>query len=863
MRGLSPFLPSGRRTSCMLIVVYGLPASGKTTLCRALSTSPQFAENLSRSFNDACCFGIEGNPEGAVRHLCRRHVTIHHICFDAIEQDVLHAQAKSVQRPQGPVEAKREESSEHVPSGSFSCVAVCSDASPSSSSPHISSSFPASSSAPSSPHSSPSSSSPPLSSSSPSPSSPPLRSFFVTQGDGRGEQRDGNRRRRFPERRSASLDLSSGEPSKRAVEHAYVKETCNETLTEEQERDRDISCFDPGTWKRARQVAHVRIRDILERREVWYKRQAACEEEREEREEKGEEGEELNGNKGEEREEEGERGDTWGERRERRDLKERDEGHRGPPQKKAEAGVSLAAAASSLRFEEVTGNALGGSKRSEESRGNAHHRASSLESPCAASPPSALDAVASSPLLVLLVDDTMHLTSMRKKLFRLASQYRCAFHQVYLDVPLHHCLGRNALRFASARYSDKGEPARGREQKAQTRTKAKEASDTDAASEGGRTAAGSRAVQKGRLELCAKAEREKTLERKQSKDDRRTENGNEHAAAPPPRQVLLRHYESFCRQRDLGRDAAGTRERASPSERIKEETSMKEDEPKINDGNEQGQISSQDMTASPPLDEDHPSSTNASPSAVSPSSVSPSAVSFSCSLCGSTPTFSSSRQDSSVSSFCVMVCDACASSEESGLSGEKSAGKNRKKGGKKQKEGPRKWERLACRHSWRLLLREDQARADVFASAFRDGGCWRPACGLRDAEEGEKNKDKEGKAWRGEILAALDLALRRLLHSMITACSDRNKKGGNALPVKEWVKRKAEYLEECRRRLDRSVRGENGEKDLQTNVTPSRDETVAEAAAKQGERHAICVEMVERFRCACVADVRRLIDSAS
>ncbi|PHJ23715.1 l-seryl-trna [Cystoisospora suis] len=49
-------------------------------------------------------------------------------------------------------------------------------------------------------------------------------------------------------------------------------------------------------------------------------------------------------------------------------------------------------------------------------------------------------------LHVILVDDTMHLGSMRKEYFRLATKWNCAFHQVFLDTPLDECMRRNRLR---------------------------------------------------------------------------------------------------------------------------------------------------------------------------------------------------------------------------------------------------------------------------------------------------------------------------------------------------------------------------------------------------------------------------------
>ncbi|KEP66030.1 UNVERIFIED_CONTAM: hypothetical protein HHA_313422 [Hammondia hammondi] len=867
MRELSPFLPSSDRTSCMLILVYGLPASGKTTLCRALSTSALFAENLSRAFTEPCGVGLEGKPEDTERHLCPRHVSIHHICFDALERDLLHAQKEVEQLEQlpRPVETKRETSTDHVPSGSPSGYAVCSDACPSSSLPHVSSSLSSSSS-----HFS-------FSPSSPSPSYPctsesSLHSaFFASQRDRQGETTgDCGGCMRRSEIRSASRSLSrSKPPSEGTGECACVRE-----------REKDDTSFDPATWKRARHVAHGRIRDILERREVWYRRQAgACGEDRNAEERQGETEQQTNGIGGEQEEPRGKKGEM----RERRQLRERAEVPRRSFEKAAGTGV-LPEVTGSVRTSAVSeSDGDGDQRRREESRGRSHRSPPFFESPSAALPPSALDAVASSPLLVLLVDDTMHLASMRKKLFRLASQYRCAFHQVYLDAPLHHCLGRNEARFSSRSACEPaGQAGKATAQKVEEK-KAARGSPSEELDEGAETVAGTVETPEGDEGVGVGEESgETSLEREGKAEKEKAQNEAEQmASAPPPHQVILRHYESFCRQRGLRRDAGKalgwTHARAMQSEAgTEKEANTKKDEGGKHCREKECYINRhQDMKRAAPPEEGHRSSVVASaasylssfssspssssgPPALCSSSSFRSSVSSSCCLCGSPPAFSPSPQGSSFSPFCAMVSDECTSdeSQERGGKGEKTT---KKRG--QQRAGRRKWERLVGRHSWNLLLREEQGHlpsvalcAEVFAAAFRGRGCWRPACILHESE-GEKEAIAGDRAGRGRVLAALDLALRRLIHRMVTVCSSRRGEDGSKLPIQEWIKRKAEYLEDCRRHLDR-VCGGSSEKAVQA-------ERPAEATEELGEQHPFCAELIERFRRACAADVEKRVPSAS
>ncbi|KFH17791.1 hypothetical protein TGMAS_313422B [Toxoplasma gondii MAS] len=141
----------------------------------------------------------------------------------------------------------------------------------------------------------------------------------------------------------------------------------------------------------------------------------------------------------------------------------------------------------------------------------------------------------------------------------------------------------------------------------------------------------------------------------------------------------------------------------------------------------------------------------------------------------------------------------------------------------------------------------------MFAAAFRGRSCWRPVC-ILNKSEGEKEAIARDRAERGRVLAALDLALRRLIHRMVTVCSGR-REDGSKLPIQEWIKRKADYLEDCRRHLDR-VCGGRSEKAVQA-------ERPAEATEELGEQHPFCIELIERFRRACAADVEQRVPSAS
>ncbi|KFG66118.1 hypothetical protein TGRUB_313422 [Toxoplasma gondii RUB] len=857
MQELSPFLPSSDRTSCMLILVYGLPASGKTTLCRALSTSPLFAENLSRAFGEPCGVGIEGKLGDTERHLCPRHVFIQHICFDALERDLLRAQKEIEQLPR-PVETKRETGTDDLPSGSPFSYAVCSDACPSSSLADVSSS-PSSSSSPSTSYPCPSEFSP--------------RSAFVASQRGRqaGTRGDCGGCMRRSEIRSASHSLSRSKPPSEAEgtgECACVREG-----------EKDATSFDPATWKRARHIAHGRIRDILERREVWYRRQAgACGEERNAEEGRGESEQQTN-EIGGEQEEPG--GKTEERRERRRQLRERRAEVPRRSFEQAECTSVLPEVTGSLRTRTVgKSDGDGDQGRREESRGRICRSSPFSESPSAFLPPSALDAVASSPLLVLLVDDTMHLASMRKKLFRLASQYHCAFHQVYLDTPLHHCLGRNEARFSSRSACETaGQAGKAGAEKVEEKNEAR-GNLSEELVEGQETVAGTGETRAGEEGVGVEEESgENSLEREGRTEKEKTHNEEEQmASAPPPHQVILRHYESFCRQRGLRRDAGKalgwTHARALQSEaETEKEVNTKKDEWGKNCRKKEFYINKhQEMTRAAPPEESHRSSVVASaapclsslssspssssgPPALCSSSSFPSSVS-SCCLCGSPPVSSPSPQGSSVSPFCAMVCDECTSdeSEERGGKGKKT----RKRG--QQREGKRKGEQLVGRHSWSLVLREEQGHlpsvalcAEMFAAAFRGRSCWRPVCILNNSE-GEKEAIARDRAERGRVLAALDLALRRLIHRMVTVCSGR-REDGSKLPIQEWIKRKADYLEDCRRHLDR-VCGGRSEKAVQA-------ERPAEATEELGEQHPFCIELIERFRRACAADVEQRVPSAS
>ncbi|KAF8822943.1 hypothetical protein IE077_001900 [Cardiosporidium cionae] len=55
---------------------------------------------------------------------------------------------------------------------------------------------------------------------------------------------------------------------------------------------------------------------------------------------------------------------------------------------------------------------------------------------------------------LILVDDTFHFSSMRKRYFALAKHYGCSFHQIFLDTPLEECLHRNSQRLHGDRIPD-------------------------------------------------------------------------------------------------------------------------------------------------------------------------------------------------------------------------------------------------------------------------------------------------------------------------------------------------------------------------------------------------------------------------
>lgn len=73
-------------TNCMLFLVYGLPASGKTSLCRQLCSSGGFAEAVGITHSDSKKgHGGREFSQTLPPYPCRQ-VQIHHVCFDAIER---------------------------------------------------------------------------------------------------------------------------------------------------------------------------------------------------------------------------------------------------------------------------------------------------------------------------------------------------------------------------------------------------------------------------------------------------------------------------------------------------------------------------------------------------------------------------------------------------------------------------------------------------------------------------------------------------------------------------------------------------------------------------------------------------------
>lgn len=76
-------------TNCMLFLVYGLPASGKTSLCRQLCCSRDFVEALTVTHWDGVSGGCGGADYRTGFSSSLRRVRVHHICFDAIERRLL------------------------------------------------------------------------------------------------------------------------------------------------------------------------------------------------------------------------------------------------------------------------------------------------------------------------------------------------------------------------------------------------------------------------------------------------------------------------------------------------------------------------------------------------------------------------------------------------------------------------------------------------------------------------------------------------------------------------------------------------------------------------------------------------------
>ncbi|PFH34289.1 hypothetical protein BESB_074410 [Besnoitia besnoiti] len=878
MPDFSYFLPCGDRTSCMLVLVYGSPASGKTTLCRALADSLEFAESLSLAFVEAARCGSAESSGVAHCLLCPRHVRIQHICFDAIERDLFEAKEtfSSSCSPHGKHLKQADKDlrqadvaaapapPDSLPGLSFASSKSSSFTSESCSRGHVpSGSVPlasrqdllADNSAAFSPGERPSSGG----------SAP-----FSTKASHASQP--------SPERRNFDCSLRSG------------------SRGDEPDRPKTAQTrsFDPEVWKLSRRVARELIEDILQQREARYRPAVPLSEQRARRgfaKQHADEPHETRLQSG------------------TREKSQDDDVHRQGGGREEDVGAE---GRLEMRRSEAAGSWRDSAKRLPVEKETTEHRDSSPSpfatssfdatlAPAFSCPSSSLVDAASSPLLVLLVDDTMHLSSMRKTYFRLAAQHRCAFHQVFLDVPLELCARRNELRFVAlpvGRDQAGEEENRKAEAKGGGATVARDSQrgvevDTAENARTSRNDVSLRQVEAGQTE-------ERTVitgcvgDEKKERNRNPDEHGQLTPAFPPPGEVLQRLHRGLSDHREAQRGALSgacvSNQRLLELERevldelrseLEETTPSSISFPLLSlpllsaacssSCSSASLPSASTSSASFPLGPHSPFSSSvlrASP--LLTSSVHPAQA---CLLCGAAASKSCARE-ASPSRSCSLVRGVSLlepAAAESGPQGERNGAKRQAGKGVKRKvcEGRCKWERLSCRcHSWRLQLREDQGEfprpevcARAVAAAFRHSRCWAPALApFNSKEDRDQRSDpprgENERARQGDVLSALDLALRRLIHTLAAQAPKANARGVTWRPAQQWAKRKKEFLEECRRRLHaQGVEGTAGNGDGGGPEARRDDRGDGVDTSGAAEMHALCAHLTERFRQACLADL--------